>query len=179
MRTVTAYGRVFDGKNGIRLADVRALDIAVDMKSSFFLVRKANLTYRRYARVGKLMISEEALLPLLKELADSDGMRSCFGVTHLDDTALAVFSDEKLLLLLRTAHRYINNPRTALSFSAAMFSKAAQMAVTKLRGMYDTNDRQQVFSFDVFLNKDMPLAPIMAQTVKEKFVNMLRMVQPA
>lgn len=68
------------------------------------------LTYLRYTRVGKLVVTHKDLSVFTEKLAEHKGARSILAVTHLDDSPLPTRSSKVVFLLFNAAFYDIQNP---------------------------------------------------------------------
>lgn len=62
MPTVLSYKRFVKENGSIKFGDARTADVVTDMVSIFFSTR-SKLTCARFAKVGKLMLANDALFP--------------------------------------------------------------------------------------------------------------------
>lgn len=113
----------------------------------------------------------------MRQLSRSEDSRSCLDVAHLDDSASPAQRDDTVQLLMHAAPHYINSPRKAPPFRAAIFYKPALMVLDTLCSVYGTTARQQALSFHAHLKTAILISPILAQNFQEKFFSLLRMIK--
>lgn len=101
MRSLLRYERGYKEKYSIRFVDGRIMHIAEDIMLSESLAANCRATYRRYIRVGKIMIKQRGVLSLLVKLGREAPAAKNVGLTHVDYQSLYISSVTEILLIIQ------------------------------------------------------------------------------
>lgn len=112
---------------------------------------KSPATYARYIRVGKKMIRNEGVLPLLVSPAMEAAVAKAQGITDLDDPALYIPTEVDFLLMIQAADRFVKNDHKPALFHAIAFFRHARASLDKLDALHMEQDEESFPSFALLL----------------------------
>lgn len=88
------------------------------MMSSTFLAANSRATNIHSITVGKMMIKDKFMLPLIQKLSKDALAAKTLGTMHLDDQKLYSFSENDILLMIQGADAFVENDHKRAAFYA-------------------------------------------------------------
>lgn len=118
MQSLLKYARALVENNGVRFIAVCILEIFEDMTSSNFLSANSTVTYVRYVRVGKKMMKNFSVLPLLGKLGMDASMAKTIRIFHFDDPSFYISSEEDIFSMVQVVDAFLMNNNKFVPFYA-------------------------------------------------------------
>lgn len=105
----------------MHIVEVRTIDIVKDLMSSDFLAATSGATYMRYITADKMVMRHLGALSLPVKLSKNALAAERFGIRHLDDSRLYIFSEKNTQLMMKAASAFVKKDRKYASFYANYF----------------------------------------------------------
>lgn len=151
LKSVMVYAKTWESSYEVSFVDATTADIYQDMKPSKWFGDKSPETYKKYIRVGKLIVGFDKALSTLEELGESDG--TVLGMVHLDDATLITSPKLFVPYLLRAADNFVRQRERAV-WNARAFYKNARDVLDTLHGIYmsEMGDDETLTRFSAFMD---------------------------
>jgi len=183
LKSIRNFAKTFPERHQVEFLVAQTAQIAEQMHQARFLGDLSLASYRRYVRVGKLIVAFPYTLTVLSDLA-SEGGSQVIGITHLDDKTLFGAGKVFIPLIFRAVDMYLRQKDRAVFNAHAFYTIALRL----FKDVYEVflrlktagpaphlpEEAAKVETFDDFLTVHITLSGTSTQSIWTSATNVIK-----
>lgn len=155
LQILLSYERFFEEDYGVRVVDVRVMDIAEDMMSSEFFAARAKATYICYSTGKRMIIKLRGFSRVLLKLRMNAVMAETLDITYFHDPTIYIPSEQAILLIIQAAVAIARNDQKPAYFQTNYFYAYGRALVDELHLHRLEQNKEKFLAFALFQRKDL------------------------